>query len=342
MIDHALASLLGDAIHGGPPPEVGRVAAALDARGITLPTAVIATASEEYPGELPGRILAIHPGVYYALGDAQILANSLAATGRLHGKAASVHGPGDLIPGIQQAIVSMREAALANCRDRLGEDPGFAAERDLATVLVQQVRDDDPAWSDSERVWTETVLWRHRHHLNTIRRKLVEIFAACTRACDHSPAVGSALHAAVLRAHRAFAPDDLRSASRAGLDGLRQALATEAPPALARNPALRAALRWIEANYLDPISLADAATAVGVTPTHLAHCCRRELDCSILERIQALRLDHAKELLRHGQDGILAVALASGFPSVEHFHRCFRRATGTTPRRFRLEQADQR
>lgn len=338
MIDPALSGLLGEAIHGAPPPPVEAIATACADRSLTFPGTIVAAQGEAEPAAVPGRALAIHPGLRYWWGaEGRTLEEALTATGIVHGPAQTVTSPAGLIHAIQRAIVAMREVSLARSRERLGDDPGFAAERDLLAVVVQHLREDDPAWADATRVWTDLVLWRHRGNLNTIRRKLLEACTACTRDCDRSTAVGSALRVATLRISETFDLQALQAVALAAFDHLRSALAQDAPPRQARSPALRAALAWIEANVLDPISLSDVAAAVDISPTSLAHACRRELGCTILERIQALRIDHAKDLLVHTSDSILAVALASGFPSVEHFHRCFKRATGTTPRRWRLQ-----
>lgn len=338
MTDLALSALLGEAIHGAPPPPVEAITAACADRGLVCPGALVAAQGEAEPATVPGRALAIHPGLRYWWGtDGRALEDALTDAGIVHGPAQAITSPAGLIHAIQRAIVTMREVALARSREHLGEDPGFAAERDLLAVVVQHLRENDAAWADAARVWTDLVLWRHRGNLNTIRRKLLEACTACTRDCDRSTALGSALRVTTLRLAETFDLQALQEVALDAFDHLRMALAQDAPPRQARSPALRAALAWIEANVLDPISLSDVAAAVDVSPTHLAHACRRELGCTILERIQALRIDHAKDLLVHGSDSILAIALASGFPSVEHFHRCFKRATGTTPRRWRLQ-----
>ena len=47
------------------------------------------------------------------------------------------------------------------------------------------------------------------------------------------------------------------------------------------------------------------------------------------------RVERAKELLRHGDDTLAAIAAAVGFADQSHFTAAFRRETGLTPGRFR-------
>jgi len=49
------------------------------------------------------------------------------------------------------------------------------------------------------------------------------------------------------------------------------------------------------------------------------------------------RLGTAAWLLRHSGLPVVEVALASGFGDVSHFHACFRKRFGATPRRYRVQ-----
>ncbi len=62
---------------------------------------------------------------------------------------------------------------------------------------------------------------------------------------------------------------------------------------------------------------------------------RREMGRTVAY-LQTLRIARAQELLATTELSTLNVALESGFESVEHFYRVFRRLVGTTPRCYRV------
>jgi transcriptional regulator GlxA family with amidase domain len=86
----------------------------------------------------------------------------------------------------------------------------------------------------------------------------------------------------------------------------------------------------------DPITLADLARSVHVSPYHLARVFRQETGRSIHELLRELRLRTALERL----DGerrlnVGTVAAEVGFAGHSHFTAAFREAFGTPPSQFR-------
>lgn len=51
--------------------------------------------------------------------------------------------------------------------------------------------------------------------------------------------------------------------------------------------------------------------------------------------VERTRIDAARRLLEHTEDGLSAVARRCGFGTVETFHRSFRRLVGLTPNDYR-------
>jgi AraC family transcriptional regulator len=91
----------------------------------------------------------------------------------------------------------------------------------------------------------------------------------------------------------------------------------------------------VRERFAEPISLAEVADAAGVGAAHLARRWRREVGCSVGDSLRALRLAEARRLLAGRPQTVLAIALRCGFNSVEHFHRTFRAALGTSPAAWR-------
>ncbi|MOA59318.1 HTH-type transcriptional regulator CdhR [compost metagenome] len=48
-----------------------------------------------------------------------------------------------------------------------------------------------------------------------------------------------------------------------------------------------------------------------------------------------LRLTHARQLLQHTNKSLIEIAVASGFATLPHFHRCFREKFDIAPGQFR-------
>ncbi len=98
---------------------------------------------------------------------------------------------------------------------------------------------------------------------------------------------------------------------------------------------LRRARDFLHAHFTDDVSLAEAAAAAGVHPSHLARVFRREAGCSVGEYVRTLRVDFACRELARGDRTLAQVALAAGFTDQSHLTRCVRRRTGLTPAAFR-------
>lgn len=141
-------------------------------------------------------------------------------------------------------------------------------------------------------------------------------------------------------------PDDLSAMMAEGLqDTLRQhlfrdyrsSIGHETPP---RGPALSAlqARRlsdYIEARLDRRIRLSELADVADMSVHRLLVAFRARFGTSPMQYILARRLRQARWQLLHTDRPILDIAFACGFSSHGHFTATFRRATGTTPQRFR-------
>ncbi len=96
--------------------------------------------------------------------------------------------------------------------------------------------------------------------------------------------------------------------------------------------ALLLALNRPELPVEGPAALARAA---GCTGAHLSRTMKKHLGVAPSEWCQRRRIEHATLLLESTGYAVSEVAMEVGFHNLSHFHRCFRRVTGTTPRRYR-------
>lgn len=99
-----------------------------------------------------------------------------------------------------------------------------------------------------------------------------------------------------------------------------------------RNATVLAAIDLLQGSIEQPPSLAQAAAALGVSPRQLQRLFATHLGSSFKRFDRELRLERAKELLEQTGMTVMAVAVATGFGSVEHFSRSYRTRHGTSPR----------
>ena len=97
------------------------------------------------------------------------------------------------------------------------------------------------------------------------------------------------------------------------------------------HPALRSVLEFMTAHLSEPIGLAELASAVHSSPSHLSRLFTAEFGHGPTVHLRRLRLDHAAALLRSGQANVTEAALAAGYQSLGQFSRAFAEHHGQSP-----------
>jgi len=98
---------------------------------------------------------------------------------------------------------------------------------------------------------------------------------------------------------------------------------------------LQRAREIVETRFLEPLSLAQIASSVGVHHVHLSREFRRHHRCTVGELIRRKRVEHACHLLAHSEMMLAEIALVCGFSDQSHFSLMFKRHMGLTPSKFR-------
>jgi transcriptional regulator GlxA family with amidase domain len=98
------------------------------------------------------------------------------------------------------------------------------------------------------------------------------------------------------------------------------------------HPGLLQVLAAMEEALEDPVPRAELARSAGVSVRQLERLFRAHLGRSIGAHYLALRLEHARRLLRQTSLSVLETALACGFASAAHFSRAYRARFSVTPR----------
>ena len=99
----------------------------------------------------------------------------------------------------------------------------------------------------------------------------------------------------------------------------------------ASNP-VSAVLEFMRARLAEPITVADLAEQVSLSPSAFAHLFRDVTGRSPYQFLKEMRLDRARELLVDGQLAVARISREVGYGSVSHFIREFRGRFGVTPR----------
>ena len=99
------------------------------------------------------------------------------------------------------------------------------------------------------------------------------------------------------------------------------------------------ALRFIERNCLQRLTLNDIATAVGRTPAYVTTALARATGRSAVQWIVSGRMAEARRLLLHSDEMVDVVAERVGYADATHFIRMFRREHGATPAAWRTAHA---
>src|SRR6202040_1722705 len=97
---------------------------------------------------------------------------------------------------------------------------------------------------------------------------------------------------------------------------------------------LKRAIDYVEAQLDKPRSLADVASASGLTRMHFAAQFRAATGLRPHEYLLRRRIERAQEMLGTGMS-VVDVALSVGFQTQSHFTSVFKRFVGQPPRAWR-------
>ncbi len=98
---------------------------------------------------------------------------------------------------------------------------------------------------------------------------------------------------------------------------------------------LRRVTDYIEANLADDIALTDIAAVAAMSPFHFSRAFATATGTPPYAYVIQRRIALAKSLLTNGSEPVNLIAARCGFHSAGQFCRMFKRATGSSPLRFR-------
>lgn len=98
---------------------------------------------------------------------------------------------------------------------------------------------------------------------------------------------------------------------------------------------LQRVMDFIDAHFVDEITVARLAAIVGISIAHFNRRFRQLLRLSPMEYVLSLRIQEAQRLLTTTTGNVGEIALATGFYDQSHFTKRFNKVVGMTPLAFR-------
>lgn len=92
---------------------------------------------------------------------------------------------------------------------------------------------------------------------------------------------------------------------------------------------------FVRENLNDTISLGNLSKITGLSKRHFLRAFQASAGMTPYKYVLTVRITEAKRRLTETDESITDVALAAGFPTIQHFSNSFRAATGETPSSYR-------
>ena len=92
---------------------------------------------------------------------------------------------------------------------------------------------------------------------------------------------------------------------------------------------------FVRLNYAEPVSVAQAARMVNLSPPQFMKVFRKVAGMTFVSFLTRVRMTSAQRLLRETDRTIAEVAASAGFSDQSYFDRRFKRLFGLTPRQCR-------
>ncbi|WP_079911562.1 AraC family transcriptional regulator [Paenibacillus sp. 32352] len=112
-------------------------------------------------------------------------------------------------------------------------------------------------------------------------------------------------------------------------------IASKQPGVPSSNPHIQALIRYIDDNYMNPITLEQLEVTFGLSKYYICHLFKETSRFTLFEYLLNRRVIEAKKLLENTDQDIIQIALSCGFQNLQHFYRIFKRSAKVTPLQYR-------
>lgn len=97
------------------------------------------------------------------------------------------------------------------------------------------------------------------------------------------------------------------------------------------SPVTHSIIRYVQDHYADEISLEDIAQAIRYNKNYMCNVFKKDAGRTINEYLTDVRIAHAEEMLTFSHYTLNQVAANTGFNSISHFNRTFKKKVGVPP-----------
>lgn len=94
---------------------------------------------------------------------------------------------------------------------------------------------------------------------------------------------------------------------------------------------LETVLQYMEDHIYEQLSVKDICNASSISRSALQALFKREKGCGTIEHFNHMKLEHAKEIIRHGTMNFTEISCLFSYSSLQYFSKCFKKATGMSP-----------
>ncbi len=102
------------------------------------------------------------------------------------------------------------------------------------------------------------------------------------------------------------------------------------------NPNISRACQYVMEHREDSLTLVEVAKVANMSSYYFCRKFKESTSLTFTEYVNRVRIDGAKERLREPRVQVSEVACESGFSSIAHFNRTFRRIVGCSPKEYRV------
>jgi len=101
------------------------------------------------------------------------------------------------------------------------------------------------------------------------------------------------------------------------------------------HPKVRKCIRYISKHYLQPITKGSVSEQLDISPDYLAKLFQKDVGVPFVYYLNSVRVDKARGLLANSSLSLLDIMEKSGFGTIQHFFKQFKKHTGSTPNEYR-------
>jgi two-component system response regulator YesN len=216
-----------------------------------------------------------------------------------------------------------------------GESNAYPFEKER--ILLSLIRAGDP--EGARRVLNEMLaaMYMSSPRLALLRARAIEMMGYLTRAAiEDSPALEPLIernHQWMERLIRARDFEDLSHVLTGALNDFIEGIYVHGFNRT--NTHVARALDYIRRDFAKPLTLADAAREVGLSPYRIAHLIKNHTGKTFIQILHEIRIQRARTLLEETDQPCTEIAYEVGFGDQSYFIKHFRRLTGITPARYR-------